>query len=107
MTFDWLYFDVGIPNQKEGFDAKTSRGILFANSSNPFCANRYNEVSILDQKIRSYLSIFPTYNSHFLLTGSGNSFLENSHFSKKNSHFYLIESGNLSGNLSGNYKWEF
>ena len=29
----------------------------------------------------------------------GNSFM-------KNSHFYLIESGNLSGNWSGNYKWE-
>ena len=33
-------------------------------------------------------------NSHFLISRSGNSFLKNSHFSKKNFHFYLIESGN-------------
>ena len=53
-----------------------------------------------------YLSTIPTYNSHFishlnshfLLSRSRNSFLKNSHFLKKNSHFYLIRSGNLSGN---------
>ena len=56
--------------------------------------------------VRSYLSTIPTYNSHFnshlnshfLFSRSGNSFLKNSHFSKKNSHFYLIWSGNLSEN---------
>ena len=60
--------------------------------------------------LRLYLSKILTYNSHFnsrlnshfLLSRSGNSFLKNSHFSKTNSHVYLIESGNLSGNLSGN-----
>ena len=64
---------------------------------------------------RLYLSKIPTYNSHFnshlnshfLLSRSGNSFLKNSHFSKKISQFYLIESGNLSGGKSGNYKWKF
>ena len=52
--------------------------------------------------IRFYLSKIPTlnshFNSHFQLSRSWNSFLKNSHFSKKNSHLYLIESGNLSGN---------
>ena len=54
-------------------------------------------------RIRSYLSTIPTYNSHlnshFLLSRSGNSFLKNSHFSKKNSHFYLIKVGINSGNF--------
>ena len=57
--------------------------------------------------LRLYLSKIPTYNfhfnsclnSHFLLSRSGDSFLKSGNSPKKNSHFYLIE--------SGNYKWEF
>ena len=68
----------------------------------------------LKTRLRSYLSTIPTYDSHlnypFLLSRSGNSFLKNSHLSKKNFHFYLIDSWNLSrnlsGNWSGNYIWE-
>ena len=46
-------------------------------------------------QIRFYLSKIPTFNSHFLVR-SGNYFLKNF------PHFYLIKSGNLSENLSGN-----
>ena len=61
---------------------------------------------LLGRRIRLYLSTIPTYNSHFnsrlnyhfLLSRSGNSSKNNSHFWKKNSLFYLIRSGNLSGN---------
>ena len=44
------------------------------------------------------LTYFSHFNSHFLLSRSGISFLKTSHISKKNSHSYLIRSGNLSGN---------
>ena len=63
----------------------------------------FHHFDINCEDLRLYLSKIPTYNphfnshlnSHFLLSRRGNS-------PKNNSHFYLIDSGNL----SGNYKWE-
>ena len=52
---------------------------------------------------RSYLSTIPTYNSHFLLSRSGNSFLKNSHFPKK--EFPLLF--NKKWEFKWELKWEF
>ena len=85
-TFHFDRFDM--------YNAAASRGRKCTNvrKMDP-CANTnliFKKVSMhppLRKRLRFYLSIIPTFNS----------FLKNSHFSKKNSHVYLIRSGNLSG----------